>query len=152
MQEGWRGWDIPFWLMLNQIRCSMKLPLHCSHCDHSFCLILFLFCSSPSQELLPQHIIDFVGKKKWHVYKNHVLSLILQESRLVKCNSQFDEEMVSKIWKPVLLKGGELLWGDKSVPSLEVINGQRCDMMAFEINTVCLRREGRWFQSPCLLY
>ena len=66
------------------------------------------------------------------------LCLTLQESTLVKCNSQSDEETVSEVWRLALSKVSEPLWGDKSMPSLEVINSQCCDMMAFETNTVCV--------------
>lgn len=56
----------------------------------------------------------------------------------MKCSSQSDEEIVSEVWKLILSKGGELLWGDKSMLGPEVINGQRCDMKAFESNDVCV--------------
>lgn len=56
----------------------------------------------------------------------------------MKCSSQSHEEIVSEVWILILSKGDELLWGDKSMPGPEVINGQHCDMKAFESNDVCV--------------
>lgn len=78
------------------------------------------------------------------------LCLFLQESTLVKCSSQSNEETVSKVWRLILSKGSELLWGDKSMPSLEVIKSQCCDMMAFETNTVCVCEDGREIVSNAM--
>jgi len=66
------------------------------------------------------------------------LCLILQESTLMKCNSQSDKETVLQVWRLVLSKGSEPLWRGKSMPSLEVINSQCCDTVAFETRTVCV--------------
>lgn len=137
LEEGWGGWGTPFWLMLNQIMYEMKLPPHCAHCDYPCCGMLLLLCSSPSLEVTAKMHCGCCWEKFALFTKSHFF-LILQESTLVKCNSPSDEETVSKVWRLVLSKGSELLWGDKSMPSLEVMNSQCCDMMAFEINTMCV--------------